>query len=321
MKIKILNSNFKKIIKEELATILKETTDDEWAGLSYKEVSSKLKEMGVDPTGKWWLDYKYSHPARKKYRGWYKTRNQESTTDVPETQTGIISPGRKRAAVRAGRPDEVSSMEDGEVATEKERLALYREWMNWSSMPDVLKKRAMLNRKRFIDVWKTPESYHTWSGMRVPQKPKVDVPSTSSEFVSPYYTNLDDWSTREGDVKVKALRSDAYFGLSKHEIDRTRHEIDHVDLFDLTNGYREAKIIQQGHNRGTKIAWSQSISVFGATRGIDLLKDPKVQDIFRERGEPLCWTYGCASDLIKSDEITSEPSLSASEQVSKKIDP
>jgi hypothetical protein len=74
---KITNSQLKRIVKEELQAALNEQADaNEWVGLSYREVSSKLKAMGVKPRGKWWRKYKYSHPARKKYRQWYKNRGK-----------------------------------------------------------------------------------------------------------------------------------------------------------------------------------------------------------------------------------------------------
>ena len=70
-KMKIKNSQIEKIVQEEIQR-LEESND--WVGKPLSYIRGELKKMGIKPKGAWWKKLRYSHPARVKYRAWYKAK-------------------------------------------------------------------------------------------------------------------------------------------------------------------------------------------------------------------------------------------------------
>ena len=133
----------------------------------------------------------------------------------------------------------------------------YPQQLPWSQLPSDLRELAILNRERFI-------------------KHGIDISPEPGEG--------------EDDM-VWAERSNYYFGLSQGEIFNHNFDLNQVDPLWAQTGYKNAKEMQQGHTRGAPLAWTVQ-----AQHGYDqpdYLKDPMIQEIFRERGETLCWEPGC----------------------------
>ena len=86
-------TNIKDFIRNEIKNIMEgpgpvvdDREYDSWVGLSTQKVYAELKKMGIEnPRSKWWKNYKYSHPARVKYREWYKAKR--SGKKVKKTNT------------------------------------------------------------------------------------------------------------------------------------------------------------------------------------------------------------------------------------------
>ena len=76
-------NQIRELISEAYNDVLREQ-DDEWIGLSYRDVAAKLKELGVDPNKKrWWQGLPRDHEARRKFRPWWRQCHSQFAGSVP----------------------------------------------------------------------------------------------------------------------------------------------------------------------------------------------------------------------------------------------